>query len=1385
MQKKRLLSLVLAIGMIISLLPAMTLGASAEAPAAALPIYKDPSYSFAERAADIVANLSLKEKASQMVSGRYAAIPRLGLKAYGWWNEALHGIARIQYNPTGNATVIYNTTSYPINYAIAASWNPDLVYEQSVAVGDETREVVPDNMRNLSMWSPTINLARDPRWGRNDEAWSEDPYLTTMMAGQFVNGLEGKDMNGKMLPGSKGYIKVITTLKHFAANNSEVNRRTGSANMDTRTLREYYTKSFRDIVEKYDVQSIMTSYNRLNETPTSASNLLMDTLLRQTWGFDGFVTSDCDSVMDISQSHKWAPDILGRPITQVERMAFAIAAGEDLNCFAGYSDAYNYAVTLPATVDQKITTYNGLFTENQMDISLARLFEARYRTGEFDFELGLDVPWITEARERVTPGTYDYTSANSNPVTMTDARMDLARRTAEESIVLLKNADVAGSKVLPLKVPATGAFKVAVIGYFANPNTTTGAQAAMFLGGYSSSQNAAGQAKHVRPFDGISAAVKAVNPDAEVTFYRGFLADTSKTPVTQPATAADLKIIDPAAVTAAADADLCIVYVGTDSGTANEAGDRATIVLPGAQAALIAQVGAANPKTVAVLETIGPMEVASFEGNVPAILFSSYNGQRKGEALANVLMGKVNPSGKTTSIWYKATSQIPDIKDYTLRKTETLPGRTYMYFDGELSYPFGYGLSYTNFTISNGQLSKATADANETIQLSVVVKNSGAVKGAQVVQLYAATPDAPAALERPIKRLIGFKKVMLDAGESKTVTFDIKIADLAFFNEATGKFAVDTGRYNLQVATSSANSDVAESLVLNVTGALTPKLFNVSVKAKQASDEASDIPERLIFDKNATVVPQVTVSMSDETLYGYILKGQSVALPAGMTVSYTSNRPSVVSVAGGVIKTGANYGVATVTATVSYNGETMTDDFIVVVKAGVKASDITVNGASLKGFDPNVTSYNIAIPYGVNTVPDIHAICSDPGVAIVVDEADAIPGIATVTLSEGGVTNVYTIGFGRPAVTANFKDGSSSLGDKWTVLEGNDSAAFTEDGLKIATERGDFLNTQYVAKNVYLQPGSGSYVAETKINFSASPAANNQQAGILIKQDDANFIRFVYERPTTGSNNTFRVYHVVNGTQTQAYTVNSNGRTAAYLRVAKSGLNYTFSYSIDGNTWTTFGTRETAFLLPSIGVFAYNGNTTAASINATFEYFSVDPYVEDIEFVQNLVTGYAAHVNVEVKGEGVDGLTVKLFDVEKAVSGGVAKFDFTAKEVPAVTENTKYDVAVFNGDKLLKAEKINVVTIPADAFKPSFVKDGEESAVIFTVEAAWKAGAARSVTINGTEFPADFITNLRLHVNAPFEAVASGAKIVVKGIKYPNLFPSYSFTFTITNAPAV
>jgi beta-glucosidase len=1161
------------------------------------PIYLDKSYSFAERAADLVSRMTLAEKASQAISSKAPAIPRLGIQSYGWWNEALHGVARLQYNSSGNATILNNTTSYPISLALGSSWDPSLMYNEASLISDEAREVAPDNTLNLDFYSPTINLEHDPRWGRNDETYSEDPLLTADIAAQFVDGMEGKSASGSLLPQGGGYYKTLTTIKHYAANNSEVNRLTGSSDMDDRTLREYYTDTFRRIIQDAQPGSIMSAYNSVNGVPSAANVYLMDTLARETFGFQGYTTSDCDAIFKIVDGHHWQPPGYTRPVNNTERHAFAMSAGEDLNCNAGYRDAYNYLNSLPAAAGEGIPTQTDTFNAGDIDTSLLRLFTARMELGEFDNVAA--EPWVAAARSRVPQGTWTNSDAN-NAVTETDARLAAAREMGDKSIVLLKNSpttrkDGTTGSLLPLKVPSSGPFKVAVIGYFANPDS-------MYLGGYASNQGAPGVAKEVNGYQGIKSAIQAINPDAQVDFYKGFT-DTGTT-------AASLQNVDQAAVDAAANYDDVIVYVGTDPSTAAEAGDRGTLDLPGAQASLINQVAAKNPNTVVYMETMGEVNVTGFEPNVHAMLWSSYNGQRKGESLADVLLGAYNPSARLPFTWYQSDAQLPPITDYSIRPTGTDPGRTYMYFNGPVSYPFGYGLSYAGFRYSGLRIDNTDLNANDTLHVSANVTNTGAVPGDEVAELYVNTPDAPAALQRPIKRLEGFAHVSLNPGETERVTFTVKVPNLAFFNQSLGRWAVDNGRYGVQIATSSADDDIQLQGFIHVGGSLTPTPAVVTVKPTMAGDSARDIATRVMYPEGAVVVPKVTVAMNDDTLYGYITKGQSKPFPPGMSVSYRSNRPSVVAAGeDGVLRTVGN-GVATITATATYHGVSKSASFVARVLS--ELSNITVNGRSVSGFHPDTYAYDVIVPDSAGA-PRVAATTPDRAASVSVSQATSVPGSATINVTgPDGITQTYTIYFAYRARGDEFN--AATLGPQWSWVRqdpANESLTATPGSLVITPEQGDLTGTTNTARNLLVQPALGNWTIESKLVFSAAPHANNQQAGIIAYTDDDNYLKLDWEFSSGAARLSETVEDSLSGAPvTQVLTTLPTAgiigdNQTVWLRMTKTGPRYTTYYSTDGVTFTPLYTAGAPLQNVRVGLFAFNRAGTTNDLNVAFDYFHV------------------------------------------------------------------------------------------------------------------------------------------------------------------------------------
>ena len=876
-------------------------GASAPLAAADTPLYLDPSAPPQERAADLVLRMTPQEKASQMNSSRAPAIPRLGVRGYGWWNEAAHGVSREQTNDAASPPDLTNTTSYPVSLSMGSTWDPSLVHRVAQQTSDEAREVVQNNTQDLNFYSPTVNLSRDPRWGRNDETYGEDPLLTSELGAQYVNGMQGADQSGKPDPRGGPYLKTSTTLKHYAANDSEFNRTTGSSDVDQRSLREYYTEQFRNIINSSHPGSIMSSYNRVNGVPAAANTHLMDTLARKTFGFRGFFTSDCDATFEIQHGHHWQPPGSDQPLGPVERSAAANAAGEDLDCNQGYHDDKNFGNTLPQAVQQQTRTPSGNYSESYMDSSLVRMFTTRIELGEFD-PAGTN-PWVQQARARVPQGSWQNSDAN-RAVTETPQRLDLARRAADNSEVLLQNnPDRSGAPMLPLRVPKSGSFRLAVVG-----DTATH----QYLGGYSSAQGQAGKAKSVDDFQGIRDAIRAINPQAQVDHLPGTVPGGG---------------LNQDSVAKSANYDAAIVTAGTDDNTAKEEKDRANLQLPAPQTVLINGVAARNPNTAVSLQTVGPVDVTSFQPHVRSILWSSYNGMRGGQALADVLTGAHNPSGHLPFTWYRNDGQLPPIGDYQLRPGDGQPGRTYQYFRGPVSYPFGHGLSYANFALGGLRVDRGQVDANGTVTATAQVTNNSDVPGATVAQLYATTPDA-AGKQRPDKRLAGFRKVSLQPHETRAVSFPVKISDLAYFDG--GRWHVDDGTCGLQLGRSA--DDIARTAPIQVSGQPKVALQHVSATPHAAGDPAGRTDSRVSFPQNTPVQPRLTASMTDGTLRGYDPERGAAPLPPGMVVEYRSDRPDVVSAdPTGALRT-HRPGTATVTATVHDGATAKSTTFVVAVR---------------------------------------------------------------------------------------------------------------------------------------------------------------------------------------------------------------------------------------------------------------------------------------------------------------------------------------------------------------------------------------------------------------------------------------------------------------------
>ena len=715
----------------------------------------DTSRTFEQRARDLVARMTLTEKVAQMQDAA-PAIPRLGVPAYNWWNEGLHGVAR-----SGLATV------FPQAIGIAATWDDALVRRMATVISDEARAKHHEYLRHdqhgryqgLTIWSPNINLFRDPRWGRGQETYGEDPWLTGRLAVQFIRGLQGDDPR---------FLKTVATVKHFAVHSGpEPSRHTFDAVVSARDLRETYLPHFAAGIREGGAYSLMCAYNRLDGKPACASDLLLDDVLRREWRFPGFVVSDCGAIDDIWMRHKVAPDA-------ATAAAQSVQAGTDLECG---NNSYPHLVE---------AVQRGLIAEATIDTAVTRLMLGRIRLGMFD-------PPSRVRWQRIPYAVVDA-----------PAHKALARQVARESMVLLKNA----GNMLPLRKDLR---TIAVVG----PNAD---QWRVLLGNYNGTPSSA-----VTPLAGIRA---AVSKNTRVIWARGAdLADgVSGLDTTDAAASANSgrTNLEEDAVAAARQADAVVVVLGLSPRLEGEempveipgfkGGDRTTMDLPATQQHLLERVAQVGKPTVLVLLNGSALAVNWAQAHVPAIVEAWYPGQAGGTAIADVLFGDYNPAGRLPVTFYRDTSDLPPFDDY--RMLDAPKGRTYRFFEGTPLYPFGHGLSYTTFRYGALRASAASAGARDTVLVQVDVTNTGRRAGDEVVQLYVRHEGSR--VKRPRRELRGFRRVPLAPGETRTVAFRLPVSSLAYWDEGTSRWVVESEPVRLMVGASSA--DIRAERVLRLRG---------------------------------------------------------------------------------------------------------------------------------------------------------------------------------------------------------------------------------------------------------------------------------------------------------------------------------------------------------------------------------------------------------------------------------------------------------------------------------------------------------------------------------------------------------------------------------------
>jgi beta-glucosidase len=696
--------------------------------------YKNENLSFRERAEDLVSRMTVTERICQLLHDA-PAIERLGVPSYNWWNEALHGVAR-----AGVATM------FPQAIGLAATFDEDLLHEVGDIVSTEGRAKFHEFQRKndhdiykgLTFWAPNINIFRDPRWGRGHETYGEDPYLTARLGVAFIKGIQGDDPK---------YLKAAACAKHYAVHSGpESQRHAFDAIASIKDMRETYLYAFKECVTAADVAGVMGAYNRTNGEPCCGSKTLLMDILRDEWGFDGYVTSDCWAIRDFNEGHKVTVCI-------EESAALALKSGCDINC--GF--AYSYLARALS---------DGTVSEADIDRAAINLFTIRMRLGLFD-----------------KPERVPYASI---PYELNDCaeHNKQALETAKSSIVLLKNA----GNILPLDKSKLKS--IAVIG----PNADS-RQALM--GNYFGTAS-----EYVTVLQGIR---ESVGGTARVYYAEGCHLYKDKCGgLSRPHDRLS------EAVSATERADVTVLCLGLDAtlegeqgdtGNTDVGGDKKSLDLPGYQQQLLEAVCATGKPVILVLMSGSALAVTWADAHVPAIIQAWYPGSQGGRALASILFGECSPSARLPVTFYKTTEELPDFCDYSMEN------RTYRFMKNEALYPFGYGLSYSAFKYENLELSKYVIAPGEDLAVKAVVRNTGSRAANEIAELY--LKDLESEVRLPVWQLAGIKKIFLQPGEAQTVSLTVTPRQMAAIRD-DGSCVLEPGQFRVYLGPSQPDRRSAE-----------------------------------------------------------------------------------------------------------------------------------------------------------------------------------------------------------------------------------------------------------------------------------------------------------------------------------------------------------------------------------------------------------------------------------------------------------------------------------------------------------------------------------------------------------------------------------------------
>lgn len=737
------------------------------------PAYKNPKLAISDRVVDLLPRMTLEEKVAEIAGGRRAdnglidttgqlrfktveelfremfrvdnkmtprerALAHNALQRYQMEKSRL-GIPLLAFGEALHGYMAYGSTSFPQAIGLASTWDPALIKKVFNAAGDE----MASSGANQA-FTPVLDLARDPRWGRTEETYGEDPYLGARIGVAAIEGLQGDT-----------YLidrhHVLATAKHFTAHGQpESGTNTAPANFSERELREFYLFAFEAAIREAHAGSVMASYNEIDGVPSHINSWLLDRVLRQEWGFDGYVTSDGGGLQMLYQVHGVAAD-------NAEAARKALAAGVDFDL----SDGSVYHTLL----DQ---VRQGIVPEAQLDRAVARVLAAKFRLGLFEN------PYVDP----------DY----AEKITNSPEHRTLAQKAAEEEIILLKN----DNHLLPLDLKKLES--IAVIG----PNA-----ADVHIGGY-----ARDPGHGVSVLDGIR---ERVGSSAKVLYSEGCKITTGKQGWdgwyennTQLADPKDQQSSIQAAVALAKKSDVALVVVGETESTNREAwseehlGDRDSLDLLGAQEQLVKAIVDTGVPTVVLLINGRPLSINYIAAHVPAILEGWYLGQEGGTAAARVLFGDVNPGGKLPITFPRSVGQLPDYYNHKPSRN-----RSYIFTSRTPLFPFGYGLSYTTFTFENLKVEPAVIAPGGTAKVTVDITNTGDREGDEVPQLY--IHQRVSSQTRPVLALRGFQRIHLQSKEKKSVSFTLTPFDLSIFDEHMQRI-VEPGVFDVYVGPSSTDT---------------------------------------------------------------------------------------------------------------------------------------------------------------------------------------------------------------------------------------------------------------------------------------------------------------------------------------------------------------------------------------------------------------------------------------------------------------------------------------------------------------------------------------------------------------------------------------------------